>query len=124
METYTVKIDEYKTINWYQNDKRHRVDGPAVESASGEKNWYSNGKRHRTDGPAVEYADGTKFWYSNGECHRIDGPAIEFPHGGKRWLLNGKDLTEEEFNKQTKVANCAGKVVMIDGKKYALVEVA
>jgi len=78
METYTVKIDEYKTIRWYQN-----------------------GKRHRTDGPAVEYADGTKCWY-----------------------LNDKELTEKKFNKQTKVATCAGKVVEIDGKKYTLTEIS
>jgi len=42
----------------------------------------------------------------------------------KRWYLNDKVLSEAEFDKQTKVATCAGKVVMIDGKKYTLVEVA
>ena len=101
METYTVKIDEYKTIRWYQN-----------------------GKLHRTDGPAIEYADGTKFWYLKGELHRVEGPAIEYADGVKGWCLNGKRLTEEEFIKQTKAPTCAGKIVTIDGKKYTLTEVA
>ena len=52
---------------WYQNDKLHRVDGPAVEYINGDKSWYQNGKRHRTDGPAVEGIDGTKSWWLNGK---------------------------------------------------------
>ena len=100
METYTVTVDDYKTISWYQN-----------------------GKCHRLDGPAVEHANGSKHWYLNGERHRIDGPAIEFAHGAKSWFLNGKQLSEAEFNKQTKAANCVGKIVTIDGKKYTLTEI-
>jgi len=123
METYTVTVDDYKTISWYQNDKRHRVGGPAFEHANGSKHWYLNGELHRIDGPAVEGADGSKCWYLNGERHRTDGPAVEFAHGGKRWFLNGKQLTEKEFNRQTKVPTCAGKVVTIDGKKYTLTEI-
>ena len=101
METYTVKIDEYKTIRWYQNDKLHRTGGPAIEYADGEKCWYQNGKLHRLDGPAIEYANGTKCWY-----------------------LNGKQLSEAEFNKKSKVPTCAGKVVTVDEKKYTLTEAA
>jgi len=101
METYKVEIDDKKTIRWYSNDERHR-----------------------TDGPAVEFADGSKFWYLKGELHRIDGPAMEYPNGAKFWYLNGKELSEAEFNKKSKVATCAGKVVEIDGKKYTLTEIA
>ena len=123
METYTVTVDDYKTISWYQNGKRHRLDGPAVEYADGNKYWYQNDKYHRINGPAIEFADGTKFWYLNGDRHRVDGPAIEHADGEKFWYLNGKQLSEAEFNKQSKVPTCAGKVVMIDGKKYTLTEI-
>jgi hypothetical protein len=33
----------------------------------GDKYWYQNGKRHREDGPAIEYAHGSKYWYINGK---------------------------------------------------------
>ncbi len=38
-----------------------------AELTSGSKDWYLNDKRHRVDGPAVEYADGSKSWYLNGK---------------------------------------------------------
>lgn len=64
MQTYKVTIDEDKTTRWYNNkDELHRLDGPAVERASGTKEWYVEGKLHRLDGPAVEWADGNKSWY-------------------------------------------------------------
>jgi hypothetical protein len=71
------------TKSWYLNGRRHRTDGPAIESSDGTKFWYLNGKFHRTDGPAVERADGSKFWYLNGKLHREDGPAIEKENGSK-----------------------------------------
>ena len=74
---YKVKVYSDGSKFWFLNGKRHREDGPAVESATGNKEWYLNGKQHREDGPAVEYADGTKSWY-----------------------LNGEKYTEEEFNKK------------------------
>jgi len=40
--------------------------GPAIEY-SGNKFWYQNNKLHRTDGPAIEYANGAKYWYQNGK---------------------------------------------------------
>ena len=43
----------------------------------------SNGMYHRVDGPAVEFADGDKSWYIHGECHRVDGPAVERADGYK-----------------------------------------
>ena len=45
---------------WFNSDKLedpknlHRIGGPAVERASGAKEWFENGKRHRLDGPACE----------------------------------------------------------------------
>ena len=53
---------------WFLNDKLHREDGPAVESAAnGAKEWWLNDKLHREDGPAVEWADGAKEWWLNDE---------------------------------------------------------
>ena len=83
---------------WYLNGKLHREGGPAVEYNDGEKAWYINGKCHREDGPAVEDTDGYKEWYLNGKLHREDGPAIEYTNGYKAWYINNKSLTEEEFN--------------------------
>jgi hypothetical protein len=78
MIEYKVKVDEYGDKRWYLNDKLHREDGPAIESANGDKSWWLNGQRHREDGPAIEH-DRTKHWYKNGE-----------------------KLTEQEFNNRTK----------------------
>jgi len=61
-----VKI-HYGNKYWHQNDKRHRLDGPAVDFANGYKVWFQHGKLHRLDGPAVEHSDGNKFWYQNGK---------------------------------------------------------
>jgi hypothetical protein len=81
MIEYTVKVYPSGTKFWYLNGKRHREDGPAIETANGGKEWCLNDKRHREDGPAVEYANGGKLWYLNGELHREDGPAIEYVDG-------------------------------------------
>jgi len=126
METYTVTIDDFKTIEWRNSDgKLHRKDGPAIEWAHGDKHWYLNGKLHREDGPAIEYADGDKHWYLNGKLHREDGPAIEWADGTKEWHVNDNFLTQEQFLARTKPkqASCAGKVVEVDGKKYKLVSI-
>ena len=44
MIEYTVKVSEYKT-EWRLDGKLHRVDGPAIEWANGNKSWYLNGRR-------------------------------------------------------------------------------
>ena len=49
MQEYKVTVDDRGTIEWFQNDKRHRLDGPALEFADGYKAWYQNGKLHRLD---------------------------------------------------------------------------
>ena len=100
MTTYTVQVNDAGTKYWYQNNKLHRADGPAIERADGTKLWYHNGKFHRTDGPAVEYTDGTKYWF-----------------------LNGVELTEAEWRNKVNPTPCDGKVVEVDGKRYKLVAV-
>ena len=98
MEIYTVKVHANGDKSWYQNDKLHRTDGPAIEYANGDKYWYQNGKPHRTDGPADEYADGDKYWYQDGKLHRTDGPAVEHASGSKDWYIEGREHTKEEFD--------------------------
>ena len=83
---------------WYKEGKRHREDGPAIESTCGDKFWYKKDQLHREDGPAIEYAHGTKFWYKEGKFHREDGPAIELSNGTKEWYFDGERCSEEEYN--------------------------
>jgi len=117
---------------WYQNGELHRLDGPACEFASGDKAWYQNGKCHREDGPAVEFKYGTfKAWYQNGKRHRLNGPAIEdADYGGeKRWFFEGRSIScssQEEFEKiinNSTEKSQYDKTVIINGKKFKLVEV-
>ena len=39
-ETYEVRVYKNGNKSWWQDDKLHRTDGPAVEYASGTKAWY------------------------------------------------------------------------------------
>ena len=51
MIEYTVIVygdneSSYAGTYWYLNGQLHRVDGPAVEDANGDKRWYLNGKHY------------------------------------------------------------------------------
>jgi hypothetical protein len=81
----TLEIDERGTKRWRLNNKLHRVDGPAIESADGSKAWYLNGKTHREYGPAIEGTDGSKMWCLYGKYYTFD-----------RWLEANKYISEEE----------------------------
>ena len=123
--TYKVEV-ESGTTKWFNEvGQYHRIEGPAVEYADGNKSWYLNGKQHREGGPAFEWADGRKSWFLNGELHREGGPAIEYANGRKWWFLNGKQYTEAQHNAemQKRGSTCNGKIVQIDGKSYTLTEV-
>lgn len=100
METYIVKVDEDGTRGWYQNDKLHRLDGPAIERINGDHEWWQNGRRHRLDGPAIEFVNGRY----------------------REWYIEGKYFTEEQFNQKTQKTACEDKQVIIDGIKYRLVK--
>lgn len=82
---------------WFQNDRRHRLDGPAVEFTDGSKIWYQNDRLHRTDGPAIEYAHGTKKWYQNGQLHRTDGPAVKWADRDQEYWIDGVKYDFEQF---------------------------
>ena len=68
------------------------------------------------------YSDGSKSWLLNDRLHCEHGPAFEGADGSKEWVLNGKTLTEAEFNQRMNKP-CSGKVVVVEGVKYKLVEV-
>lgn len=82
--------------HWYINDKRHRLDGPAIERVNGNKDWYLNNKLHRVGGPARELSNGDWYWYFNGRLHREDGPA-SLVSGGEYYYLNNLCVSEDEF---------------------------
>ena len=63
--------------------------------SDGTKQWFQNGRRHRLDGPAVEYPNGIKYWCQNGQRHREDGPAVELPDGTKVWYQNNRIIKRE-----------------------------
>jgi hypothetical protein len=46
---------------------------PILEiNSAGTKRWYLNGRRHRIDGPAVESAGGYKIWCLNSKSYKFD----------------------------------------------------
>jgi len=44
MQEYRVEVYVDGAKIWYQNGKLHRLDGPAIEYASGNKEWFIEGK--------------------------------------------------------------------------------
>jgi len=65
---------------------------------------------------------GTREYFNKtGQYHREDGPACEYADGSKFWYINGKHLTKAKFLARTRKAECDGKVVEIEGKKYRLI---
>lgn len=65
-------------------------DSPRVEKTDSCIEYYNYEKLHSTDGPAVIYSNGDKYWFQYGKIHRDeDKPAIEYPSGEKRWFKHG-----------------------------------
>lgn len=97
----------YKRFEYYQNGRRHRLDGPAVtkmhwcfdekhaaharykEGVVVKEEWYLHGERHRDGAPAVQDGE-TRMWYQHGQLHR-DGrlPAVQHGNGHKECWHNG-----------------------------------
>lgn len=102
-ELYTF-TNEYGDTFYYKDKAMaiyHRLDGPAIEGASGYKAWLVDGKRHRTDGPAIEDPNGPKWWYVNDRCHRLDGPAMVDAGKTKSWYVDGVFIMK--LNKKGKI---------------------
>jgi hypothetical protein len=73
-------------------------------NTNGDKFYYSDAAMnilHRLDGPAIELAGGDKVWCVDGKCHRLDGPAVEYTNGTKAWFVDGKPVSKEEFIRLT-----------------------
>jgi hypothetical protein len=83
--------------NWYLNDHLHRVDGPAVITASGRQVWYFDGEIHRVGGPAVINPNGNVQWYEQGMRHRLDGPANIHPNDKVEWHVFGRIIAGSEI---------------------------
>ncbi len=128
MAKYYVEDNSATGTFWYKDPEmeiRHRVGGPAIESAIGYKAWYKNGKLHREDGPAMELANGTKLWYKNGKLHREDGPAVEYPNGTCEYWLNGQVyFTKEEWEAGLQPAEelTVGQIEQLLGKRIKVIK--
>ena len=84
---------------YFDKEKLHRTNGPALEFVNGGEQWRVNGQLHRTDGPAAINLDGVKMWWLNGLLHRTDGPAVIYPEGGCGWWINGCNLDGDQVEK-------------------------
>jgi len=60
VENYTKReVSEFRTVCYYNSvGQIHRTDGPAIIFVNGDKYWMVNEKRHRLNGPAV-------IWYTD-----------------------------------------------------------
>jgi hypothetical protein len=64
--------NQMKTIKTdYNNPIPNNFTGIA-EYSFGRKEWYQEGKKHRIDGPAVECFDGTKYWFIEGKFYLLE----------------------------------------------------
>lgn len=90
-ETWGGPIPERQNFRWYQHNELHRLDGPAVLFANGQREWWREGILHRQDGPAL-YKEGEEQygeWWIDGDHHRDDGPAVTRRGGQQEWYSHG-----------------------------------
>jgi hypothetical protein len=71
-------------------DRLHRLDGPAIIYPNGYKVYYQHGIIHRLGGPARIYSDGQHAYYQNGRLHRLDGPAKIYANGTIQYWVDGE----------------------------------
>lgn len=76
---------------WYNEGKKHRVNGPAEIWPDGSEFWFINGQRHREDGPAeINKRIPCIAWYSHDKLHRSDDkPACIIDGTTFRWYVHG-----------------------------------
>jgi hypothetical protein len=70
---------------------------------------------HRIDGPAIVYSTGGECWYKHGIPHRVDGPASTSPYGPDEYWVHGHKLTIDDFYRY--VDQETGEVFMPPGKR-------
>jgi len=65
--SYRLKvIKKGKTTYFYQCNKLHKIEGPAIVCPDEYEEWWYNGLRHRINGPAVIRTNGVKEYWING----------------------------------------------------------
>lgn len=65
--SYRLKvIKRGKTTYFYQYNKLHKKDGPAIFFPDEYEEWWYNGLRHRIKGPSVFRTNGIKEYWFNG----------------------------------------------------------
>jgi hypothetical protein len=84
-----LKLTDVFREEWYQNGKRHRIDGPAYYYTPSHLNkyeeWFLNDQNHRVGGPAIIYPKNWVRWNRHGLKHRLNAPAIIFDNGNKKY---------------------------------------
>lgn len=82
--------------------------GYSVQISCHSTRWCRNGRIHRIGGPAVEYANGDREWWRNGLLHNDGAPAVVF-HGGRDWFTDGefyrRDYTRGIHVRQRRVSD-------------------
>lgn len=61
-----------------------------MKNSCGEIRWWNDYGLHRIDGPAVIYANGDRAWYFNGMLHREYEPAFIHENGDQEWWIDNK----------------------------------
>ena len=85
---YTETTD--KSIKFFNYNKLHKLNEPAIHCKNGDKYYYQYGKLHRENGPAIELSTGEKRWFYYGLLHNSNGPAIDFGNGYYEYYYFGK----------------------------------
>ena len=93
MKTIKKTIYPNGTVQYYQNDKLHREDGPAIEFEDGSVQWYKNNLLHREDGPAV-----IKYDYT-GKIAFIEYYLDDINYTKEEWMLKLRKNKLKKFQK-------------------------
>ena len=62
----SMMITKTELLSWKYIAKFPKFTGILIDR-HGDKFWYKKGKCHRDEGPAVESADGDKWWFLHGK---------------------------------------------------------
>lgn len=110
-------VDDTGYQSWKNSqDKLHRLSGPAIINAQGDKFWFQNGISHREDGPAVEFNDGGYEYHLNGKHHRIGGPSIEYNTRSRGFIFITVDIPNTKGSKKALFCGMGKSIWAIHGK--------
>lgn len=95
---FVVRNNNHPEIWHYVEGKFHREDGPAVECADNRLNyneWFQNDKMHRLYGPALDYPNEKKWYLEDKQYSAEEHFEIVFNISSKEqqiWMLFNLDL--------------------------------